>query len=181
MRFWVRKSCNCFQMDSLSMPARFGVEAAGLKPSAPWQWSHRRARSIPWKASPPEARDIVSCVHAILEGIRVARGALVCNSKDVAPNKRGSKRNRIAVARLGFRREEDELPRCTVSPFIRQQVGELITRHDHQARSHSVVTGSAEFPAGHFVFAGMRKLKPRLADIAGHNLHRVVRIAEAET
>src|SRR4030088_2834219 len=114
MRFWVRKSSNCFQMEGLSIPARFGVETAGLKPSAPWQWSHRRARSIPWKASPPEARAIVSRVHATLEGIRVARGALVCNSKEVAPNKKGSKRNRIAVARIGFRRVEDELARHTV-------------------------------------------------------------------
>src|SRR4030088_332357 len=124
MRFWARKSSNCFQIESLSIPARFGVEAAGLKPSAPWQWSHRRARSIPWKASPPEARTVVSRVHAILEGIGVAGGALVCNRKEVAPNTRGSNRNRIeAVARLriGFRRVEDDLARCTVSPFIRLQ------------------------------------------------------------
>ena len=87
----------------------------------------------------------------------------------------------MARLRIGFRRVEDELARRTVSPFIRLQVGELITRHDHQARSHSVVTGSAEFPAGHFIFSGMRKLKPRLADIAGHNLHRVIRVTEAET
>src|SRR3981081_2183645 len=184
MRFWVRKSSNCFQMEGLSIPAKFGVEATGLKPSAPWQWSHRRARSIPWKASPPEARAIVLLLRAMLDGSRVGGAALACNRKEVAPNTRGSNRNRIeAVARLriGFRRVEDELARRTVSPFIRLQVGELITRHDYQARSHSVVTGSAEFPAGHFIFAGMRKPKPRFADIAGHNLHRVIRITEAET
>src|ERR1700730_10638154 len=108
-------------MDGRSIPARFGVETAGLKPSAPWQWSHRRARSIPWKASPPEARAIVSLVHAIWDGIRVAGGALVCNRKEVAPNPRGSRRNRIeagARLRIGVRREGHELSRCTVPPFI---------------------------------------------------------------
>src|SRR5258708_1197858 len=109
-------------MEGRSMPARFGVETAGLKPSAPWQWSHRRARSIPWKASPPDARAMVSLVQAILEGIRATGGALVCSRIEVAPNTRGSKRNRIkagARLRIAPDRVEDELARCTASPFIR--------------------------------------------------------------
>src|SRR5580704_274715 len=67
-RLPLRKSSNCFQVYSLSSPARFGVEDLELKPSIPWHVSHRRAINCPRTGLPSEATKIVLSFHTTSDG-----------------------------------------------------------------------------------------------------------------
>src|SRR5579862_7721946 len=176
-RFPALKSSSCFQTVSLFMLARLGVKATGLKPSAPWQCSQRRASSMPRKLSPLEASAMVSVVHATLEGIARSSPALTADEKKQTTKIAAEASVRanaptLPSARAGIKRAV--LLCGTGSSFICAKRGKLIARNDFYFGAHRVVSGAAEFPAGGLVNAGVGELELRLADVAGQNLHVVV-------
>jgi hypothetical protein len=72
------------------------------------------------------------------------------------------------------------LLRSTIHPFVRPQVIEFISRHDHNARCHRVMTKAANFVAGHLVDSWTLKACPYVRDITRDNHGIGVRALDEE-
>src|SRR5208282_3972908 len=82
------------------------------------------------------------------------------------PSPTAGKKQRNAVHKWA---SESTLPRSTIHPFVRPQVLELISRHNHNTRCHRVMTEAAKFVAGHLVGSWTLKACPYVCDIARNN------------
>src|SRR5579863_1952754 len=170
-----RKSSNCFQTTSRSMFARFGTLGFELKPSRPWQRSHRRATSRPRKAFPEYALAMVSAVHATLEGIRTGGSGASDPIKLALANKKETTPRAIPGSPIwpfnALRVPANLLAQSTVCPRLLTQVAKLLQRHRNELASHGVMSRPAELMAGHLIFTWPRKLQVRLDDITGNRLN----------
>src|ERR1035437_3250732 len=68
----------------------------------------------------------------------------------------------------------------TAFPLSRLQLGELVWGDDDHPRTHGVMSGAAEFMAGHGMFAGGGERELRLIDCAGNGLQLEAGAADGE-
>src|SRR5271168_4543788 len=73
------------------------------------------------------------------------------------------------------------LLRSTIRPFVRGQLFELIFRHDHDARSHRVMTEATEFITRHFIIARTCEAGHYIGNVTRHYHGVGVRALDEET